>query len=207
MIPSHHFCVLRYARLPQLPAVPPLPHGITVRTFASPDDIPAYTEALNRVFQNSYRQDEVASVTREPHFNPELWFFAYNEQDEMIGFCTCYGYRDKGEIEFLGILPQYRGQGLGSMLLAMGIRALAGAGYEHIQLAVNVKNENALQLYTRMGFERWRRPPCRCAEGLYIFLSLGSNASRSPSPSILKPSTAMIIARPGKTEAHGAEPR
>jgi ribosomal protein S18 acetylase RimI-like enzyme len=57
-----------------------------------------------------------------------------------------------GEIESLGVLPAYRGQGIGSRLLDELISQLAAAGVPDLVLGVLPGNTAAIRLYQRHGF-------------------------------------------------------
>jgi ribosomal protein S18 acetylase RimI-like enzyme len=57
-----------------------------------------------------------------------------------------------GEIESLGVLPAYRGQGIGSRLLDELISQLAAAGVHDLVLGVLPGNTAAIRLYQRHGF-------------------------------------------------------
>jgi mycothiol synthase len=58
-----------------------------------------------------------------------------------------------GEIRLVGVLPQWRGRGLGRELLRWGVAQLRARGAGRIQLSVEAENELALGLYRRTGFE------------------------------------------------------
>jgi mycothiol synthase len=58
-----------------------------------------------------------------------------------------------GEVRLVGVLPQWRGRGLGRELLHWGVAWLRAMGAGVIQLNVEAENELALGLYRRTGFE------------------------------------------------------
>ena len=58
-----------------------------------------------------------------------------------------------GEVALIGVLPQWRGRGLGRELLRWGVAQLLARGAGPIQLTVEAENELALGLYLRTGFE------------------------------------------------------
>ena len=64
-----------------------------------------------------------------------------------------------GELRILGRAPVYRGAGLGPRLVAEGLRLLFAAGPGEVSLAVEARNEDALALYRRAGFEVLARVP------------------------------------------------
>ncbi len=58
-----------------------------------------------------------------------------------------------GGIYGLGVLPQYRGRGLGRAVLSGSVGLLRKAGAEGIMLQVATENERALHLYASCGFQ------------------------------------------------------
>ena len=61
-----------------------------------------------------------------------------------------------GWIVILGVRPPYRRRGLARAMLAEAADWLSGQGLESIQIAVQAKNENALNLYKSFGFVKQR---------------------------------------------------
>jgi len=58
-----------------------------------------------------------------------------------------------GGIYGLGVLPEYRGRGLGRAVLLGGVEKLREMGAKEIMLQVVIENANALHLYESCGFE------------------------------------------------------
>ena len=57
-------------------------------------------------------------------------------------------------LDSLGVVPEYRGRGIGrALIVAMRNRAFA-EGYERVGLIVDVDNPSAERLYTSLGFRR-----------------------------------------------------
>lgn len=54
----------------------------------------------------------------------------------------------------MGILPAYRGQGLGRKLIETTLRAAQEAGFLRVELDVYQDNHRAIALYEKMGFMR-----------------------------------------------------
>lgn len=52
-----------------------------------------------------------------------------------------------------GILPEYRGKGIGRKLLSTAIRQAQEKGLTRIELTVNADNLNAIALYRNLGFK------------------------------------------------------
>jgi mycothiol synthase len=58
-----------------------------------------------------------------------------------------------GEIRLVGVIPEWRGRGLGRELLRWGVAELRARGAGRVQLTVEAQNDLALGLYRRTGFE------------------------------------------------------
>lgn len=70
---------------------------------------------------------------------------------------TVQGVRDssgQGGIQNLGILPGYRGKGLGTILLDAALNGFRAAGINRVHLEVTAQNTGAVRLYQRLGFRR-----------------------------------------------------
>lgn len=55
-------------------------------------------------------------------------------------------------IDSIGVLPQFRGLGIGAMLLGEMTRQAHEAGHKHVALIVDEDNPSAEKLYTHLGF-------------------------------------------------------
>ena len=70
---------------------------------------------------------------------------------DVVGWCdvvwySLEGFRHTGRLG-MGLLPDYRGQGLGKRLAIEAIRAVHRAGIERVELEVFASNVNAIALY------------------------------------------------------------
>ena len=52
----------------------------------------------------------------------------------------------------MGLLPEYRGHGLGERLIRAALDAARGAGFERVSLSVYASNARATALYRKVGF-------------------------------------------------------
>ena len=76
--------------------------------------------------------------------------------DEVVGWCDIIrnpieGFRHVGRLG-MGLLPDYRGQGIGKRLALDTIRAAQASGIERVELEVFASNERAVALYRTLGF-------------------------------------------------------
>jgi len=141
-----------------------MPEGFTVRTFVPDQDEELLTHVRNVTFADHYGSvdrtvEEMTFRTKQPDFFPDGMFFAF-EGDNVAGFC--YTGRDRrewerrgetiGHIHQLGVVPGYRGCGLGRALLLEGVNYLRQY-VSLVELGVEGKNDNALALYKSVGFD------------------------------------------------------
>lgn len=54
----------------------------------------------------------------------------------------------------MGIIPAYRGRGIGRKLIETTLRAAFDAGIERVELSVHADNDRAIALYEKVGFVR-----------------------------------------------------
>jgi putative acetyltransferase len=52
----------------------------------------------------------------------------------------------------MGVIPEYRGQGIGGALIAVTLEAAKRKGLTRIELTVRTDNEPARKLYEKFGF-------------------------------------------------------
>ena len=97
-------------------------------------------------------------ITRRSGFVPEsTWLLSCESVRGLSEFCgTVQGIRDGGEvgmIQNIGITPEFRGRGLGSLMVMRSLQGFREAGMRLVTLEVTGKNEGAVRLYERLGFE------------------------------------------------------
>ncbi len=89
------------------------------------------------------------------NFDSGLWFLAYHE-DELIGAILCFEYPQYGWVRQLGVLPTWRGRGIGSALLQHCFGIFYKRGYTDVALSVESWNSDAYRLYEKVGMKRTR---------------------------------------------------
>jgi len=107
----------------------------------------------------------------EGFLSQATWLLAYtNPLKGRVDYCgTIQGIRDgngKGSVQNFGIVPAYRGRGLGTVLLRCSLDGFREAGVSRVTLEVTAKNQDAQRLYQRLGF-RLLRTVYKTAEGAY----------------------------------------
>jgi len=78
--------------------------------------------------------------------------------DQVMGWCDVFPRSNprqshRGALG-MGLLPEFRGQGIGSMLLKAVLEHAKIFGLEKVELSVYTTNEAAIALYKKFGFEQ-----------------------------------------------------
>ena len=162
---------------------PLFPSAVIARPFTSDVDIARYVGMINSAFVDHPSPivvtiDAVAAAHARPGFVPDniCLLSAATDPDVPIGFCRTRVDLDDdgrrvGEVSLIGIMADWRGQGLGRELLKWGVHRLRELAVDEVTLHVEAKNERALGLYERTGFvrgqewPRWSRPLPRSVRG------------------------------------------
>lgn len=101
-------------------------------------------------------------IVRKDGFLPEAtWLLAYEcPTTGKLEYCgTIQGVRDRstmGAIQNLGITPEHRNRGLGTILMLKALEGFRRANLRWGFLEVTAQNEGAIKLYRRMGFSKAR---------------------------------------------------
>ncbi|MBY4629323.1 GNAT family N-acetyltransferase [Rhizobium croatiense] len=87
--------------------------------------------------------------------NPQ---FVATAGDEVVGWCDISrhffpSHAHRGNLG-MGILPAYRGKGLGRRLIETTLRAAQKSGFARVELNVYEDNARAIALYEKTGFAR-----------------------------------------------------
>ncbi len=134
------------------------PPGVILRAF-QPGDLAALVDADNAIFADhwgsvarSLRTWQRDMMELRP-FNPSLWVIACAE-GQIVGECLCHLSRefgpDDGWISIVGVRQEWRGRGLGRVMLTEGLRRLQAAGFATASLHVDAANIPAVSLYRSM---------------------------------------------------------
>lgn len=93
-------------------------------------------------------------IRRKPGFLAEATWLIADDQ----GYCgTIQGVIDRGPIgaiQNVGVIPGYRGLGLGKCLVRRALQGFAAAGLNRAYLEVTAENPSAVSLYRSLGFHR-----------------------------------------------------
>jgi len=147
------------------PTEPVLPEGFSLRTWQDGDE-PVWTELKCAIFEDhtpiGYWSSRFGS---QPDFDPAGWHFCL-DGDKPVGICAAVltRYLDCDEvlgccIEWVGVLPQYRGLGLGRAMMAACLNYAYPYRPEPFVLVTQPFRAPAVKLYESLGFRivrEWR---------------------------------------------------
>ncbi len=150
---------------PEVEVAPPrFPESVTVRTYRD-DDLARFVAVANASFVDHptplrFTEAGVGHANSLPDFDPAgtLLVFAADDPETPIGWAKAeHEAREgtderRGFVSFLGVLPAWRGRGLGRELLHWAIAFNRDGGAGVIELNVEAANDRALALYRATGF-------------------------------------------------------
>jgi ribosomal protein S18 acetylase RimI-like enzyme len=148
---------------------PPLPPGYRVAPWKD-SLLAAHAEAKYRSFcveidanvfpclgEREGCHKLMREISRREGFIPaSTWLLEWSSANDEVSACgTVQGVCDGGRygaIQNLGIAPEHRGQGLGTILLYDALQGFQQANLPMAYLEVTAQNVRAVRLYHRLGF-------------------------------------------------------
>ncbi len=121
-----------------------------IRRYAESDRDPvvALWRACGLVVPWNVPEEDIASKVA---FQPELFFVA--EREGRVVGAVMAGYEGhRGQINYLAVLPERRGAGLGRRLMDHAEAALREIGAPKINLQVRGKNREVIAFYEALGY-------------------------------------------------------
>lgn len=80
---------------------------------------------------------------------------AYTPEQKPVGFVLCWLIEDQCDLLSMGVLEEYRRDGVGQMLLDFALVHARSLGGKFMMLEVNINNTAAQTLYETQGFEKF----------------------------------------------------
>ena len=107
---------------------------------------------------DSYKNDYIRIHNKEGYWDGEkvlekiddFYVYLCIRNQRLVGYIDLSKEKDTNEIMDLWILPEYRNQGIGALLLK---KAIFTNGDKRLVLTVDIDNAPAIHLYEKMGFE------------------------------------------------------
>lgn len=104
-----------------------------------------------RVFPDDPPHNEPASVIDAKLAVDDLIFVA-ERNDTIIGACMAGWDGHRGWLYAVAVLPEYRRNGIGSMLVASAMGALRELGCLKVNLQIRTSNSKTVAFYESLGF-------------------------------------------------------
>lgn len=126
---------------------------------ANESDIPAMAQLRSDVWgTEEYWIKRISGYMRgetdpQQALKPRIFYIAL-EDGETIGFIAghlTHRYECEGELEWINVVPEYRGKGISRELLQLLARWFAGQNSLHVCVNVDPANAAALNFYRRHG--------------------------------------------------------
>jgi len=130
---------------------------------------PEHIESFHRALDTVARERKYLTLFEAPQLPQTREFVMENitsgnpqfvalEEGEVVGWCDIRrhffpAHAHRGTLG-MGIIPAYRGRGLGARLLNATLEAAFDAGFVRVELNVHADNVQAIALYERVGFVR-----------------------------------------------------
>ena len=128
--------------------------GTTLRPLAL-GEIDAYQQLVNDVFAPSWMTaDWRKRIFTHARYRQALDLVAENAEGDLIGFCGGWLWKRAGQLEPLGVHPDYRGLGLGQALELAMVEAMQRQGARTLTVDHGEANEGAVRLSRKVGFRQ-----------------------------------------------------
>lgn len=139
--------------------VPEWPGNFHLTAYRPEDELELY-HFIQRAFDWEGHKDTPVDlwrnlVFRGERFEPEL-FVLVRDGERLVGAALAYDEGGSGWIRQLAVHSDYRGQGLGSLLLRHMFHLFQQRNAASVALGVASVNENAVNFYERCGMHRSR---------------------------------------------------
>lgn len=79
---------------------------------------------------------------------------ATDQVEELVGYCVCSSGRKSAHLISVAVQTDYRRKGVATSLLRRALEFLIEQSIPELWLEVNLKNVDAINLYSKLGFEK-----------------------------------------------------
>ncbi len=147
----------------EAPAVD-IPDGFVLRSFRLGEDEEALTELQNTAFGENWgfspnTVEQIAARVRLAPSDPEGIILVMDGERVAAYDWTLQSFGAAGSIGWIsmtGVHPDYRGKGLGTLVVTAGINHLKSSGVDTVELEADSDNVPARELYLKLGFKKLR---------------------------------------------------
>jgi ribosomal protein S18 acetylase RimI-like enzyme len=134
-----------------------LPAGVIIRPLAGESEVSAYVDLQRAVFGTDNMTLGWRSRTlHQAQYVADLDLVAVAPDGGLVAFCICWLDTEtdpvSGQVEPLGVHPDWRKSGLGRAILSEDLRRLQSHGASQIYVETDSYRNAALELYESAGF-------------------------------------------------------
>jgi len=143
----------RSAQVPVKVYKPPV--GFTVRCLTGEDEVPAYVELHQSVFESkNMTMNWRLRTLKHPDYRRDLDIVVETPTGRLAAFCVCWfdENQSQGQIEPLGCHKDFRQYALGRVALSEGLHRLQSLGAKNIFVETDSYRNTAFRLYESFEF-------------------------------------------------------
>ncbi len=131
--------------------------GFVIRPLAGLAEIAAYVDLHQAVFESrSMTIGWRARTLQQAAYRPDLDLVAVAEDGRLAAFSVCWLHAGadglRGQVEPMGVHPDFRGLGLGRAILSKGLCRLYAQGAQEVLVETDNYRNAAFALYESVGF-------------------------------------------------------
>ena len=116
-------------------------------------EVQEYVHLISAVFGSNWMTTAWRLRTFEhPAYRPDIDLVVESPEGDLVGFCSCWLWQNLGQIEPLGVHPDYQRRGLGNALELAAIGVLRNQGVRYVYVDHGNFNAKALALSRKAGF-------------------------------------------------------
>ena len=137
-----------------------LPAGFTIRPLAGQQEVAAYVTLHQTVFGSpNMTIDWRTQTLQRPEYVADLDLVVEGPDGQLVAFCVCWtaatdhGTALTGQIEPLGVHPDFQKLGLGRAVLLEDVRRMQDRGVAQMIVETDDYRDAAVALYQAAGFE------------------------------------------------------
>jgi len=132
-----------------------LPEGYQMRYLQGESEVQRYVDLHQAAFGSKRMTTAWRQRTlHQPAYHSEIDLIVENDDNDPVGFCICWLQGGAGQIEPMGVHPDYQGRGLGRALELSAYQALQNHGARKIKVDHASSNENVIGLSLKTGFRQ-----------------------------------------------------
>ena len=132
--------------------------GFHIRPLNGTSEVEAYVNLHRAAFESKNMTLEWRNRTlQRSEYIPELDLVVVAPNGQLAAFCICWLAENpkghcRGQVEPLGVHPEYRRLGLGQAILSEGLKRLQSRGAKQIHVQTDHYRDAAFKLYESSGF-------------------------------------------------------